>query len=358
MKCMATFEKINVEQMELQGFSRSIAELEWLLLILSLLYYVSPGAVVDDTWAVMVAMILFALFTLAFHYFKFFRVETRLKLATETWVMLLFISSVVMYTGGVHSPLLNLYLLVIIASALTLGKTITLLEFALITTVYLYMGYPIYAGETFSVSNFIQLMVMFTPFLLVGYLTTMLAADVQYGRKMLEVLAETDDLTGAQNRRSLSSTLQRELERSIQLGKPFSLMQIDADNLKSINDSFGHEAGDKLLKSLCNIVEETSRDSDTLARTGGDEFVMILPGIDGEHAAAIGERIRKAVTNSAFDVKGNQISTTVSIGIASYPLDSDNMEELLSMADQAMYLSKQAGRNKVTRYALMVVARA
>jgi diguanylate cyclase (GGDEF)-like protein len=353
---MATLEKINVEQMELQGFSRSIAELEWLLLILSLLYYVSPGATIDDKWGLMLAMVLFALFTLAFHYFNFFRVETRWKLATESWAMLLFISWVVIHTGGVHSPLLNLYLLVIIASALTLGKVITLLEFVLITCVYLYMGYPIYAGETFSVSNFVQLMVMFTPFLLVGYLTTMLAADVQYGRKMLELLAETDELTGAHNRRSLGGALQRELERSIRLGKPFSLMQIDADNLKSINDSFGHEAGDKLLKNLCDIVEETSRESDTLARTGGDEFVMLLPGIDGEHAAVIGERIRKAVTNSAFDVKGNQISTTVSIGIACYPHDTDNLDELLRMADSAMYLSKQAGRNKVTRHAVTVAA--
>ena len=347
---MQALEKFDVDEMELQGFSRSIAELEWLLLILSLLYYVSPGAVIDDTWNVIMAMLLFALFTLAFHYFKFFRVETRWKLATETWAMLLFISWIVMHTGGVDSPLLNLYLLVIIASALTLGKIITLLEFALITCVYLYMGYPIYAGETFSMSNFIQLMVMFTPFLLVGYLTTMLSADVQYGRKMLELLSETDDLTGAHNRRSLSAALERELERAVRLDKPFSLVQIDADNLKTINDSFGHEAGDKLLKNLYDIIEVSSRDSDTLARTGGDEFVMVLPGIDGEHAAIIGERIRKAVNNSAFDVKGNQITTTVSIGIASFPVDSNEVDTLLDMADKAMYQSKQSGRNMVTRY--------
>lgn len=350
---MVAPEKINIEQMELQGFSRSIAELEWLLLILSLLYYVSPGAVIDDRWSLMVAMVLFALFTLGFHYFKFFRVETHWKIAAETWVMLLFISWVAIHTGGVYSPLLNLYLLVIIASALTLGKVITLLEFTLIACVYLYMGYPIFSGDTFSVSNFIQLAVRFAPFLLVGYLTTMLSADVQYGRKLLALLAETDDLTGVRNRRSLGDILQREVERSVRQGRPFSIMQIDADNLKSINDQFGHEAGDRLLKNLCGIIEDSSRDSDTLARTGGDEFVMVLPGIDGEHAALIGERIRKAVTNSSFDLKGNPINTTVSIGIACYPQDSDNVEELLRLADQAMYRSKQAGRNKVTRHALV-----
>lgn len=347
---MQPFEKINVEQMELQGFSRSIAELEWLLLILSLLYYVSPGAFIENKWSLMVAMIMFAFFTLAFHYFNFFRIETRWKLATETWAMLLFISWIVINTGGVDSPMLNLYLLVIIASALTLGKIITLLEFVLITCVYLYMGFPIYAGETFSISRFIQLMVMFAPFLLVGYLTTMLSADVQYGRKLLELMADTDELTGVQNRRSLTSALERERERSVRLDKPFSVMQIDADNLKTINDSFGHEAGDKLLRNLSDILEVSSRDSDTVARTGGDEFVLLLPGIDSEHASVIGERIRKAVTNSAFDVNGNQITTTVSIGIACFPLDSTNIDELISMADRAMYLSKKSGRNKVTRH--------
>jgi len=204
---MQKLENIDVQDMELQGFSRSIAELEWLLLILSLLYYVSPGAAIENEWSVMLAMVIFALFTLSFHYFKFFVTVTKWKLALETWAMLLFISCVVFYTGGVYSPLLNLYLLVIIASALTLGKLTTLLEFVLIAALYLYMGYPIYAGDTFSLSNFAQLMVVFTPFLLVGYLTTMLSADVQYGRRLLELISETDELTGVRNRRSFNSVL-------------------------------------------------------------------------------------------------------------------------------------------------------
>jgi diguanylate cyclase (GGDEF)-like protein len=295
-------------------------------------------------------MIIFAFFTLAFHYFHFFRTESTWKIATETWAMLLFISWVVIHTGGVHSPLLNLYLLVIIASALTLGKVTTLLEFILITSVYLYMGYPIYAGDMFSMSSFIQLMVVFTPFLLVGYLTTMLSADVQYGRKLLQLISETDDLTGEHNRRSLNTALRGEMERSSRQGKPFALMQIDADNLKEINDRYGHEAGDKLLKHMSNILEESSRGYDLLARTGGDEFVVLLPGPDAENAEVIAERIRKAIDNSSFDYKGNHVSSTVSIGIASFPESSNNIDELLDKADKAMYRSKKQGRNQVTRY--------
>lgn len=351
---MQSLDKVNVEEMELQGFSRSIAEIEWLLLILAILYYVSPGAVVEDQWNVIVAMVIFALFTLSFHYFKFFRAESRWKLATETWAMLLFISWVVMFTGGVHSPLLNLYLLVIIASALTLGKVTTLLEFALITCVYLYMGFPLYAGETFSIANFTNLMVTFAPFLLVGYLTTMLSADVQYGRRLLELISETDHLTGARNRRSLTTALEHELKRAIRTGRSFSLMQIDADNLKAVNDQYGHGAGDRLIRNLTRIMGETSRDSDVLARTGGDEFVLLLPETDAGDAAVIAERIRKAVENSTFDFKGKPLTSTVSIGIAAYPADADSIEALLILADEAMYRSKKDGRNRVTVHKGMV----
>ncbi len=345
---MPSIENINVEEMELQGFSRSIAELEWLLLILSMLYYVSPGAIIADAWKLVSAMMLFAFFTLAFHYFNFFRKESKWKIAVETWAMLLFISWIVYFTGGVYSPLLNLYLLVIIASALTLGKTTTLLEFALITCLYLYMGYPIYASDTFSMNNFIQLMVMFAPFLLVGYITTMLSADVKHGRKLLQLLSETDELTGMHNRRSLVSALENEMERALRTDKPFTLMQVDADNLKTVNDSHGHEAGDKLLKHLSTILEDSCRAYDVLARIGGDEFIVLLPGINTESARPIAERILKAVENSSFDYKGNQVSSTVSIGLASFPDTSNNIDELMEKADKAMYQSKTECRNRVT----------
>jgi len=345
---MPSTENTNIEEMELQGFSRSIAELEWLLLILTMLYYVSPGAIINNQWSIVISMIMFAFFTLAFHYFNFFRKESKWKIAVETWAMLLFISWIIYYTGGVYSPLLNLYLLVIIASALTLGKTTTLLEFALITCLYLYMGYPIYAGDTFSISNFIQLMVVFAPFLLVGYLTTMLSADVKHGRNLLQLLSETDDLTGMQNRRSLVAALENEMERALRSDKPFTLMQVDADNLKIVNDTHGHEAGDKLLKHISTILEESCRTYDILARIGGDEFIVLLPGINADSAKPIAERIRTAVENSSFDYKGNQVSSTVSIGLASYPDSSNNVDELMDKADKAMYQSKTEGRNMVS----------
>ena len=126
-------------QIELKGFSRTIAELEWLLLILALLYFALPSSVITDTWGLILAMIVYASFVLSFRYSKLFTEETHWKLAIETWGMFLFITWAVYNSGGIESPLFNLYVLVIIVSALTLGKIITVLEVLLVAAVYFYL---------------------------------------------------------------------------------------------------------------------------------------------------------------------------------------------------------------------------
>jgi len=123
-------DEINIDQLELEGFTRSIAEIEWLLLILVLFYYVSPGVEFTNPFGILIAAVVFATFVLAFHYVNFFTMPSRWKIAIETWVMILFISWVIWSSGNVDSPLLSLYMLVIIASALSLGKLITFLELA------------------------------------------------------------------------------------------------------------------------------------------------------------------------------------------------------------------------------------
>src|SRR5688500_6907102 len=127
---------------ELRGFSRTVAEIEWLTVILVLLYQVifSPGPEASSNLAL--GTLLFAGFVLAFHYLNFYRKESNWKIAIETWVMIAFITWVLMQTGRLESPLINLYLLVIITTALTLGKAATLLQMALIATCYLWHAEP------------------------------------------------------------------------------------------------------------------------------------------------------------------------------------------------------------------------
>jgi len=342
----------DVAYQELRGFSRSIAELEWLILVLVLLYTQVPGTRVDNSSALVAAMVVFAAFVIFFHYLNFYERESRWKLALESWVMLAFVSVVLWFTGMVESPLLNCYLLVIIASALTLGKVMTLLEVALICCLYLYMGYAVYAEGVFSFATVSLLMAKFAPFLLVAYLTTMLSADIQYAKGLLQRQSEVDELTGVMNMRGFKAMLEREVRQNKRYGRAFSLLMIDADGLKQVNDQLGHEAGNHMIQMVAQTIQSCLRGSDIVARFGGDEFVVMLPETDGVAAMTAAERIRMAVANTSVDLNGERIVATVSIGVACFPDDGGTIDDLLDKADRALYRSKNDGRNRATRFSV------
>ena len=340
---------LDIDQVELKGFARSIAEIEWLLLLIVLLYYMSPDAQISSPAGLLICMELFGAFILGFHYVNFNFPHFKWKLVVETWVMIIFISVVVWNTGSVDSPLLNLYLLAIISSSITLGKAITIAEIALISAVYVLLASR--SGIEYSLVEYTEFLIFFLPFMLVAYITTMLAADVNYGKKMFKTLSETDEMTGLLNKRSFSPMLHKATEVAIQYSQPLSAMMIDADNLKKVNDTYGHKAGDKLILTIASTIQECLRTSDIICRYGGDEFVALLPQLPSERAMETAERLRSAIENTSFDVDGQRITTTVSIGIATYPDEVPNAEELLERADETLYESKKSGRNMVISYA-------
>lgn len=339
--------QMDIDQVELKGFSRSFAELEWLLLALILLYTVAPGAYIENQWIIWKYSLGFAAFMLAFRYLNFYRKETRWKLTVEVWVMIAYITSVLWYTGKIDSPLLNLYLLVIITSGMTLGKLTTLMVLGLITTLYIFMGLPTLPRGALTLEHFSHMMTVFSPYLIIAYLTTMLSADLQFAKKMFKHLSETDEMTGLMNRRSFSDAILNEHNKSVRYNHTYSILMVDADGLKGINDKHGHEAGDKLITTLAKTIENCLRESDYLARYGGDEFVALLPETDKSQAEEAGERIRKAVENTSFDMGGNLIKATVCIGVSSYPEDADNADGALIKADRALYKCKREGGNQV-----------
>jgi diguanylate cyclase (GGDEF)-like protein len=190
-------------------------------------------------------------------------------------------------------------------------------------------------------------MTVFAPYLIIAYLTTMLSADLQFSKMMFKHLSETDEMTGLMNRRSFTEVIANEHIKSNRYNHAYSILMIDADGLKMINDEHGHEAGDKMITSLAKTLENCMRETDSLARHGGDEFIMLLPETSRSQAKDAAERIRKAVENTSFDMGGNLVKATVSIGVSSYPEDADNAEDVLSKADSALYKSKREGRNQV-----------
>ncbi|MDT8397599.1 MAG: GGDEF domain-containing protein [Pseudomonadales bacterium] len=339
---------LDVEQIELKGFSRSIAEIEWLLLLLVILYYVAPGSNVSNPFGMVLSMLGFAGFVLLFHYVNYNAPQYRWKLAIETWVMIGFITWTLWNTGSTESPLFNLYLLVIISSAITLGKMVTFLEIALIGAFYFFLAH--HSGLEYSIAEFSQLMIYFTPFVLVAYIATMLAADVHYGRKMFKALSETDEMTKLLNKRSFNPMFSKAAEVAVKYAHPLSAMMIDADNLKQVNDVHGHAAGDQLIIRIAEIIQDSLRTSDIICRYGGDEFVALLPQLSAERAIEAGERLRSAVANMSFDADGKRIMSTVSIGIATWPDNVHEINELLEKADETLYESKRTGRNRVSSY--------
>ena len=341
-----------IEQDELKGFARTIAEIEWLLLILVLLYLVAGGPVGDGRIAVHMALFFMGAFILALHYVSFFRRESLLKLAVETWVMILFIAWVVWFTGKINSPLLNLFLLPVIASSLILGKIMTAVEVLVIAGCYMGLAYHPSANSFATLSYWGGMLALLAPVILVAYITTMLAADIRYAVDKIRQVSDTDDLTGLYNMRAFSSILQRAFKQSVRHGHTLSVLMVDSDNLKNVNDSYGHEAGNRLLQHLVRCIHDELRASDVMARFGGDEFVILLPETNRRGAQEVAERIRRSIESSRFSAREGDINITVSLGIASYPEDGGNLEIILDKADKAMYRAKQRGRNRVVVYAI------
>ncbi len=158
-----------------------------------------------------------------------------------------------------------------------------------------------------------------------------------------------DPLTGAMNRSSLDQTVNREIDLARRHGKPLSLMVIDLDHFKKINDTYGHSIGDKVLQGTVNCIQRTIRSSDILFRYGGEEFVVLLNGAAKKGATLLAERIRESIEKGECEAEGNKIKITVSIGVSSLDID-DEPESLFINADKALYNAKEDGRNCVKFY--------
>ena len=333
---------------ELRGFSRTVAEIEWLLLILVMLFQAVLAPDPEASAALAMAMFFYAAFVLAFRYANFYRKETYWKIALETWIMIVFITWVLLYTGGTSSPLQNLYLLVVITSALTLGKLTTLLEMGLITACYLWLGQNAGLENMASLGYVTALAAQLAPMLLVAYITTMLSADIRRAFGHMKVLSETDELTGVLNMRAFAAVSERVFHQAERYARPFSVLMVDSDSLKSVNDNYGHEAGNRLLRIMVQCIQNQLRQSDLVARYGGDEFVVLLPETPCTGSVGVAERIRTSIETALLATRETRVTATVSIGVACYPTHGSDLESVMDKADQAMYASKSGGKNRTT----------
>jgi diguanylate cyclase (GGDEF)-like protein len=324
---------------------RSTRSIEILCLALAALVLVWSGALASQLWPVSGLLAGFAAAIIVFRARRFFPGRTLPKLLIESWSMVVFITGVLWFTGKSASPLLNLYLLPIILSALTLGRLVTLLQVAIIALCHVLLALATPDLNVLSLSYASQAVGQLAPFLLVAYLTTTLSADITEARERIENLAQTDSLTGLFNPRMFNEVWQRVHGIAERGQGMYSLLMIDMDKLQEINDSFGHEAGNSAITLVAQCLQRSIRNTDHAARMGGDEFAVLLPGASPEVAEVVLKRVRHNVYKTTLDLKSRMIRCSVSIGVVSYPKDSRDIRELQSLAEHKMYRDKELRRS-------------
>jgi diguanylate cyclase (GGDEF)-like protein len=176
----------------------------------------------------------------------------------------------------------------------------------------------------------------------------MLAGESEAARREVERLSQTDDVTGINNMRNffLMADIQEKLAK--RYIRPFAICMLDADNLKKINDQYGHFAGTKLIQEVAGIIISNTRSTDISARYGGDEFVIMFNEVGKQDVIKAVERIVVGMASSPFDFEGQSITTTLSAGLAGYPEDGSDVRSIMAKADEAMYVSKRTGKNRLT----------
>lgn len=170
---------------------------------------------------------------------------------------------------------------------------------------------------------------------------------IQEEKDKYERASKLDPLTGLFNRREMMARMMNEWERQLRKGNPFAVIISDIDNFKLINDTYGHDSGDYVLKMIALIMKDQVRGIDSPSRWGGEEFLLMLVETDLDGGKNVAERIRKYIENTAFIHKGTKILVTMTFGLSIYQGDDDNIESCIKRADQALYEGKKQGKNRV-----------
>jgi len=250
----------------------------------------------------------------------------------------------VLLTGRDESPFFFVFPLVVAGAALVATPRATVLLVLAASAGYLVAslgGRPLPVPTETIARMAISLAALF----LLAYVAMVIVRENRATLRIAMRLATRDPLTGLVNRNVLFSAMEREIARSARSGRGFCLLMMDLDELKTINDQFGHFEGDRVLRDVGGIIRSGVRRIDVAARYGGDEFVVLLPETDPTGGFVLAEKIRQGAAELGDSGFGR--GATLSVGIVSYPRDGRTADELLVSADQAMYSSKRLGRNRV-----------
>jgi diguanylate cyclase (GGDEF)-like protein len=332
---------LEIEQAQLRGFARTVAEIEWLLLILVVLYLFIANPALARSVGVLGVLLGFAAFVLLFRYARPFAKHTHLKLTIEILVMLGFLTAVLVVSGGVHSPLVNLYLLPIVTAALALGKRAAALVVALVCVCYPLVGMLADGLASLNAEFGIAAVGVLAPFVLVAFCTTLLVDNINTAKTRIRALSDRDELTSIYNMRAFARLAEQEHDTANRIERAYSILMVDIEHLKVVNDTYGHEAGSRAVKLVAEALQRLTRSTDIVARYGGDEFIVMLGGANQEIAEEVAQRIRNVVFATTLEVDVKIVRIKVNVGAASFPDNGNNLHAVMAAADRAMYKDKQ-----------------
>ncbi len=272
------------------------------------------------------------------------------KFVVEGSVGLTGAAMLVALTGGVASPFFFTFPLIVAGAALIVSQAVTIGLLAIATTGYLL---AVALGTTTTASPELPqilavVVVNLTALFLLAYVATVIAREQRRARDAAIRMSAVDPLTGLFNRSFFFAAIEREIARCARSGRGFCLLMMDLDELKAVNDRLGHFYGDRVLRGVGDVVSAGVRRIDTAARYGGDEFVVLLPETDPTGAFVLAEKIRIGVEEMVVGLPPTGPQPSLSVGVVAFPDDGATADELMISADEAMYASKRAGKNRVT----------
>lgn len=332
---------LEIERAQLRGFARSIAEVELLLLLLVALYLFVARPEAANRTIVVGALLAFAAAVLILRGAAQLRSRTELKITLEILAMVGFLTIVLSQIGSEARPLFNLYLMPVIAAALVLPRLGTFLVTLLVSLCYFLLTITEGGLASLSPALLTQAAAVLVPFLLVAFLTSLLADNIQTAKRRIQALSDRDDVSNVLNIRAFMRLAEREHRDTVRREANYSILLIDIDRLKQINETYGLNAGNKALRTVGEALLRITRSGDIVARFGGDEFVALLPDRELTAATELAQRLRNLVYASTFEVNIDIVRIGVSVGVANFPVDGDTLERVITAADRAMYKDQE-----------------
>jgi diguanylate cyclase (GGDEF)-like protein len=274
-----------------------------------------------------------------------------LRVLLEASAAILFVTMLVLLTGNASSPFFFVYALLVGGAALVASPVVTVLLAVETSVAYAVAAFSTPLTGEAARDALTRVAINLTALVLLAYAGMVMSRMQRRTREAAIRLSTVDSLTDLSNRAYFFNSVDREIQRSHRFGRGLCLLMMDLDGLKSINDRYGHYQGDLVLRGVAHVIRSVLRGVDVPARYGGDEFVALLPETDSSGALVVAEKIRIDVSELVVDANGQRITTSLSIGVVTYPEDGKTADELMIAADAAMYSSKRMGKNRVVGYA-------